>query len=150
MWYFFKLRFQIADFFCLIFRPIFNIHEFIHNYYHITSNTSLTVQSVQKHIFFGDVLNFPETHSKDHLWVQGTHYIENPSTSLPKFDTKVTISAHTSQPLAKNAKAVSVHSQADITALCVCVLTDCGIPLYILVVFHELHSHQVYKTMSNP
>ena len=63
---------------------ILNIHEYNHNYNYIRSNTILTHTTIYtKRIhFIGDPLNFPGTHTNDHLWVLGTHYIQNLS-SLP-------------------------------------------------------------------
>ena len=47
-------------------------NQSINQHYNFSKNTN----------FIGDPLNFPGTHSNYHLWVPGTHYIENLSTSL--------------------------------------------------------------------
>ena len=54
------MSFQIWVFIRLVFR-----------YVHIASNTILTLQFVKTTHFIGDPLNFPGTHSNDHLWVPG-------------------------------------------------------------------------------
>lgn len=63
------IYFQVWGFISLLFRCIFNIPEFNHDYNSTTSNVSLALQFVTHFIEYP--LDFPGTHLNDYLWLPG-------------------------------------------------------------------------------